>query len=76
MKECYKCHIEKPLSDYDIDRRTPTGKKTRCKACIKIQRQKRMNIPEVRAKSNAYHNQWQKDNKDKPKANMKKWRAK
>jgi len=47
MKKCTKCGIEKPLSEFNIDRRRKDGKYGKCKPChILVSREWQNNNPE------------------------------
>jgi hypothetical protein len=49
MKECSKCKIEKPRSEFHKRSNTPDGNASKCKDCRSIQR-KTYYTPEYRAK--------------------------
>lgn len=34
MTTCYLCTKDKPVTDFGIDKRSPTGRNTRCKECL------------------------------------------
>jgi hypothetical protein len=35
-KQCSKCHMEKPATEFDRYKRTADGLQSQCKACMKV----------------------------------------
>jgi len=64
LKECCKCTITKPLSEFYRDNSHSTGTDSRCKACKKEYTQlKGFNKWDNKWSNSEYHKIWQKENK-------------
>jgi hypothetical protein len=50
-KECSKCGVCKPISEFQKDRRVADGRQARCRACKKEYEQDRQKNPSVREQS-------------------------
>jgi 5-methylcytosine-specific restriction endonuclease McrA len=71
MKQCTKCKIEKPISEFYVDKRD--GATSGCKSCIKIRAKKYRDAnPEKVAKVTA---EWVVNNQDRKKATHAAWYA-
>lgn len=51
MKECNKCHVTKPLTDYTASKRVSDGRSRTCRICTKTERQ-RKNAERLQASTN------------------------
>ena len=72
MKECKKCKVEKPLSDYNKHSKSKDGYYLYCKICSK--QQVKNTYLKNKDKYNTKTREWQKSNPDKFKSNQYNWR--
>ena len=61
-KECRRCKVSKPTTNFYADNRSKDGKRSYCKECDKKQRQKYMKDKEFQARTKEYFKKWHKDN--------------
>lgn len=67
-KVCGGCGIEKPLSEFNKNKRYKDGHVTWCKACCAKYREERAKDPEKKAQDKARTDQWYWDNREEKKA--------
>lgn len=67
-KVCGGCGIEKPLSEFNKNKRYKDGYVTWCKACYANYREARAKDPEKKAQDKARTDQWYWDNREEKKA--------
>lgn len=75
LKTCPGCHEAKAPSEYYRDRRKPTGRCTRCKACHTARSKALWADPETRAESSAANSRWHRDNPEKNYERTRRWVA-
>lgn len=63
VKCCSGCGVVKSLDDFHRDRRTPDGRRSRCKECVSAR--SRMHYEENREKVLEYKRQYREENRDK-----------
>ncbi len=70
-KVCYTCEKEKPVSDYNLDKKAKDGLRASCRACLKEKNQKwtSENRDKVRVKLNSerrkkWHNEYRRNRKE------------
>lgn len=67
-KKCNNCGVEKPLSEFNKNKRYKDGYVTWCKACYANYREARAKDPEKKAQDKARTDQWYWDNREEKKA--------
>lgn len=88
-KVCTKCEIEKPLTEYNKEKRVKSGLRACCKECNKanskkyrqenrekIKAQKKKYRQENREKERTRHKKWEQENREKVRASSRLSRAK
>ena len=64
MKKCTKCHEEKPLSDFCKDKQKKDGLRFTCKACDKIDRDRRRSTIDGAKKHRDWSKSYYRNNKE------------
>lgn len=67
MKTCSKCHIEKPLTEFNKKSSNKDGYNGQCRVCCNLQKK------EYYLTNLSYYENYRKNNKDKTKINSKNW---
>ena len=70
-KACSKCEIEKPLTEYNKDKRVKCGLRAFCRVCERDYYRKYRE--ENREKAITYRKKWKKENREKVRADKRKW---
>jgi 5-methylcytosine-specific restriction endonuclease McrA len=70
-KACSKCGEEKPLTEYNKDKRKKDGLRRFCRVCEKAYYRKYRE--ENRGKARTYRKKWKKENREKVRADKRKW---
>mgnify|MGYP001461110951 CR=1 FL=1 len=67
-KRCSRCHEDKSLDEFYVDRTRKNGRYPQCIVCAKAAKKRVRDTPEYREWFNEYRREWNKRNPDKRKA--------